>query len=137
MGSDLHMNPLREWSTFEWEFQDDGTLDLVRYHHIEGQQPIESKRYHDPSDEVVAALDTFLKVPEKPIRWEATPTEWLVLEVLQARILRMGGPFWSMPTSLGKTLKGLEQRGVVHCEPHNVEGAYKVFLTEAGTALLR
>ena len=59
-----------------------------------------------------------------------TPTEWLVMELLQARIMRMGENIWPFPTELRPTLQKLEKRGLIAFKGGIVAGTLNAWLTD-------
>jgi len=64
-----------------------------------------------------------------------TPTEELVLEVLQAR-MRLGEKIWTFDSRLGATVSRLEERGFVRHKHGVVENTLLAWLTPEGVALL-
>lgn len=66
--------------------------------------------------------------PEGPV----TPTEYLVMEVLVARCVRLGEALWTFPTSVVPALRRLEKRGWVGWKYGIVEKTCMVHLTDAG-----
>lgn len=62
---------------------------------------------------------------------ELTPTEYLILEVLAAR-LRCGEPRWPFPNRLRPTLRRLAGRKLIGFQPFTVAGHQVAWLTIDG-----
>lgn len=65
-----------------------------------------------------------------------TPVQDLILEVLVARVTRLGEPFWPFDRkpAITRALRALEAEGLVSVEYNNVPGSWRVWLTDAGAA---
>lgn len=62
---------------------------------------------------------------------EITPTQWLMMEVLAAR-LRLGENHWTFPNKLKRTAKALEGLGLVTWKGGIVQGTIMVSVTDLG-----
>lgn len=58
-------------------------------------------------------------------------TQELIVEVLIARY-RLGELLWPFPTSAGKSLKALTDKGIIGYQAASVEKHYNVWFTDAG-----
>lgn len=63
------------------------------------------------------------------------PTQYLILDVMQARS-RMGESHWTFPQRLEPQARRLEQTGLVSLRSGPAQGAFEVWLTDAGRDLL-
>ena len=58
-------------------------------------------------------------------------TQELIVEVLIARY-RLGELLWPFPTSAGKSLKALTDKGLIGYQSASTEGSYNVWFTAEG-----